>query len=115
MTPSYAESRATLRCIKKLALLETGSAVCGSDGQWIIDYPNCEGTHIRTFFYCMYFMLFFLLHIINFVQLHTIIMNIKCLAGLTVGSAASNLVSHDVNCSKVFTMETMINGKVLSW
>ena len=43
-TPSYTESTATLRCIEGYVAVEPGSAVCGSDGQWIIEYPECEGT-----------------------------------------------------------------------
>lgn len=43
MTPSYTQSTATLRCIKGFGVIEPGSAVCGSDGEWIIDYPECEG------------------------------------------------------------------------
>ena len=44
MTPSYMESTATLRCIEGYALIEPGSAVCGNDGEWIINYPECEGS-----------------------------------------------------------------------
>ena len=43
MTPSYSQSTATLRCITYPAA-ETGSAVCDSNGKWIIEYPKCEGT-----------------------------------------------------------------------
>ena len=51
ITPSYAQSTATLRCIKGYTAIKPGSAVCGSDGEWIIEYPECEGmqTHsLRT-------------------------------------------------------------------
>ena len=43
MTPSYAQSTATLRCIEGYVAIEPGSAVCGSDGEWTIEYPECEG------------------------------------------------------------------------
>ena len=33
-----------MRCIKGYAAIEPGFAVCGSDGEWIIEYPECEGT-----------------------------------------------------------------------
>ena len=43
--PSYTQSTATLRCIKGYAAIEPGLAICGSDGKWIIKYPECEGTY----------------------------------------------------------------------
>lgn len=43
MTPSYMQSTAALRCVKEYASIKPGSAVCGSDGEWIIEYPECEG------------------------------------------------------------------------
>ena len=45
VTPSYTQSTATLRCIKGYVTIEPGSAVCGDDGEWIIQYPKCEGIH----------------------------------------------------------------------
>lgn len=42
-TPSYTRSTATLKCIKGYAVIKPGSAVCGSDGEWIIEYPECVG------------------------------------------------------------------------
>ena len=52
MTPSYSQSTATLRCIKGYVAIEPGSAVCGSDGEWIIDYPECEGI-LYNIYVCM--------------------------------------------------------------
>ena len=49
MTPSYTQSTATLRCIKGYASVKPGSAVCGDDGEWIIEYPKCEGTYMKTY------------------------------------------------------------------
>ena len=49
-TPSYIQSTATLRCVKGYAAIEPGFAICDSDGEWIIEYPDCEGTHICTLF-----------------------------------------------------------------
>ena len=46
MTPSYIRSTATLRCTKGYAAIEPGSAVCGRDGTWNIEYPECQGTYI---------------------------------------------------------------------
>ena len=45
MTPSYAQSTATVRCIGYPAV-ENGSAICDSNGEWIIEYPKCEGTYV---------------------------------------------------------------------
>ena len=45
-TPSYTQSTATLRCLKGYLAAEPGLAVCGNDGQWIIEYPECEGTYM---------------------------------------------------------------------
>ena len=42
-TPSYTYSTATLRCTEGYSLMRAGSAVCGSDGQWIIEDPDCRG------------------------------------------------------------------------
>ena len=47
MTPSYTQSTATLRCIKGYVTIEPGSAVCGDNGEWIIQYPKCEGTYLK--------------------------------------------------------------------
>ena len=46
-TPSYADSTATLRCIEGYEIMTAGSAVCGRDGQWIIEYPDCRGIIIH--------------------------------------------------------------------
>ena len=46
-TPSYADSTATLRCIEGYTLMTAESAVCGRDGQWIIEYPDCRGIIIH--------------------------------------------------------------------
>ena len=43
MTPSYTRSTATLRCYEGYVLARAGSAVCGSNGAWVIDYPDCIG------------------------------------------------------------------------
>ena len=43
MTPSYTHTTATLRCIEGYSLLKAGSAVCSSNGEWIITYPECRG------------------------------------------------------------------------
>ena len=56
-TPSYADSTATLRCIEGYAL---GSAMCGRDGQWIIQYPDCRGI-IYTLYKCVNYIQFCLL------------------------------------------------------
>ena len=54
MTPSYSQSTATLRCIKGYVAIEPGFAVCGSDGEWIIEYPECEGILYNIYIYvCM--------------------------------------------------------------
>ena len=54
-TPSYTRSTATLRCNEGYVLARAGSAVCGSNGQWIIDYPDCRGMARYYFAYiCMY-------------------------------------------------------------
>ena len=42
-TPSYTYSTATMRCTEGYSLMRAGSAVCGSDGQWIIEDPDCRG------------------------------------------------------------------------
>ena len=42
-TPSNPGTTATLRCIEGYTLVTAGSAVCGSYGQWIIEYPDCRG------------------------------------------------------------------------
>ena len=44
MAPSYTHSTASLRCNKGYVTVEAGYAVCGGDGQWIINSPECEGT-----------------------------------------------------------------------
>ena len=46
-TPSYTYTTATLRCIEGYVLMTPGSAVCDSDGQWIIEYPDCIGIIIH--------------------------------------------------------------------
>ena len=43
---SYPQSTATLRCITGYTAIKPGFAVCGSDGEWIIEYPECEGMYI---------------------------------------------------------------------
>ena len=45
-TPSYTKSTANLRCITGYVEEKSGFAVCDSDGQWIIEYPECEGIMI---------------------------------------------------------------------
>ena len=45
-TPSYTHSTATLSCTKGYVAMEPGYAVCGSDGQWIIEYPECQGMYV---------------------------------------------------------------------
>ena len=52
MTPSYSRITATLRCIKGYVAIEPGFAVCGSDGEWIIEYPECEGI-LYNIYVCM--------------------------------------------------------------
>ena len=53
MTPSYKQSTATLRCIKGYTATEPGYAVCSDDGEWIIQYPECEGRCLHGFRYCI--------------------------------------------------------------
>ena len=73
-TPSYTQSTATLRCIKGYAAVEPGLAVCDSDGQWIIEYPECEGTYIDPSVCCY---LYLLLLIYDFVLLNMIFLLTK--------------------------------------
>ena len=54
-TPSYADTIATLRCIEGYMLITPGSAVCGSDGQWIVEYPDCRGI-IYTLYNCILYL-----------------------------------------------------------
>lgn len=50
-TPSYTRSTATLRCDEGYVLARAGSAVCDSNGQWIINYPDCRGTYSMILFF----------------------------------------------------------------
>ena len=62
-TPSYTRSTATLRCNEGYALARAGSAVCGSNGQWIINYPDCRGTYSMILFFHIYTQAHVAMHI----------------------------------------------------
>ena len=48
-------------CIKGYLATEPGLAVCGNDGQWIIEYPECEGMYDDTTCCCLYNICFIFL------------------------------------------------------
>jgi len=62
-TPSYTDTIANLRCIEGYDLVTPGSAVCGSNGEWIVEYPDCRGTcYVLEMHACVLIHVYFIIN-----------------------------------------------------